>query len=171
MGFVYHSGEGLTPLQYNAQMIGELCYSQAIHESEPEMKEACLLKGFEALAEHVDEVSEKYYRLLFAMLVQKMQDLETIELSNDAIETKIEIFMECIRDYQQDSGDQDYENLLSKMYGDLGFILLEGRELEQNEDSAYWMFQIAYNRGIGSAKDILDHFRKNCDGHWEWISA
>jgi len=132
-----------------------------------EEKEDLYSGAFNLLADYVDDVVSENYLLLFAIVVQELQDYN-FELSEDAVDKKIEIYLKFIKEYQYDSTDDElYEHLLNKMYYNLGFIFLEGQELPKDENLAYLMFDITRQRGLEeSAETILQQFYKGGDGKW-----
>ena len=132
-----------------------------------ERKEELYLKAFELLAEFVDDVVSENFLLLFAIITQKLQELN-FDVSEAAIDKKIEIYLKFIKEYQFDSTDDEiYEHLLDKMYINLGFILLAGKELSQDENAAHLMFEIVRRRGlVASAEEMLCRFELGNDGKW-----
>ena len=132
-----------------------------------EEKQDLYLEAFNLLAEYIDDVASENYLLLFAIIVQKLQDYN-FDLSEDAVDKKIEIYLKFIKEYQYDSTDDElYEHLLDKMYINLGFILLEGKELPKDENLSHLMFDITRRRGlVDSAEKMLQQFAIDNDGKW-----
>ena len=154
--------------QTRALSVGEANYIRSAHQTEVEKTSALLEGAFDALVKYVDEVSDKYYRLLFAKTVQAMQDLGVYDMSERAVSAKLDIFTQLLEDCQHPTEDDKYETLLTTMYVDLGHIFLAGQELARNDSAAYFMFDIARQRGSESAKAMLDRFKINADGKWQF---
>lgn len=165
------SHEQLTQEQLEAYAKGKANYYAAIGkllgELEQEEKEELYLEAFNLLAKYIDEVKSENYLLLFAIIVQKLQDYN-FDLSKGAVDKKIEIFLKFIKEYQYDSTDDEfYEHLLDKMYIALGFILMEGEELSKDENLAHLMFDVVRRRDIGgTVEEILQQFNQDSDGKW-----
>lgn len=136
-----------------------------------ETKQELYLEAFNLLAEYVDDVVSENYLLLFGIIVQELQDYN-FDLSEAAINKKVEIYLKFIKEYQYDStNDELYEHLLDKMYINLGFILLEGVELRQDENLAHLMFEICRRRGlVDSSEKMLRQFKQGSDGKWYFCS-
>lgn len=132
-----------------------------------EEKQNFCQETFDLLAKYVDDVVSENYLLLFAIIVQELQDYG-FELSEDAIDKKIEIYLKFIKEYQYDSTDDEvYEHLLDKMYIGLGFIFLEGAELKRDENLAHLMFDICRRRGmVKTSEQMLRQFEQDSDGKW-----
>lgn len=165
----------LTQEQRKAYAEGAANYYEATGKfgsvPDEEAKQELYLEAFNLLAEYVDDVVSENYLLLFAIIVQKLQDYN-FDLSEAAISKKIEIYLKFIKEYQYDSTDDElYEHLLDKMYINLGFILLEGVELRQDENLAHLMFDICRRRGlVDSSEKILRQFEQGSDGKWYFCS-
>ena len=158
----------LNPAQMKALRKGEAGYARSMRQTELEKAAGFLEKAFEALGEYIDEVSDKYYRLLFARTVQCMQDLGVCDISERAVAAKTGIFMELLEEYRHPTEDEPYEALLTAMYEDLGYIRLDGKELPRDDNVAHLMFGIACRRGSEPAKGMLDSFRRSADGIWQF---
>lgn len=158
----------LNPEQMKALRKGEAGYTRSMSQTELEKAAEFLENAFASLAPYIGEVSDKYYRLLFARTVQCMQDLGVSDTSKRAVSTKINIFMELLEEYRHPAEDASYEALLTAMYEDLGYIRLDGKELPRDDNAAHLMFDIARRRGSEPAKDMLDSFRLNADGVWQF---
>ena len=161
--------KNLNPAQIKALRKGEAGYTRAMYQTELEKAAGFLENAFTSLAPYIDEVSDKYYRLLFARTIQCMQDLGICDISECAVSAKTGIFMELLEEYRHPTEDEPYEALLTAMYEDLGYIRLDGKELPRDDNAAHLMFDIARRRGSEPAKGMLDSFRRGADGIWQFI--
>ena len=165
--------EQLTQKQREAYAKGKAKYYAAIGKlvgaPDENEKQNLYLDAFNILAEYIDEVVSENYLLLFATIVQELQDYN-FKLSKAAVDKKIEVYLKFIKEYQSDSTDDElYEHLLDKMYPSLGFILLEGKELPKDENLAHFMFDITRSRGVvDSAEQMLQRFTIDDDGNWHF---
>ena len=163
------SGRNLNAEQRKALRKAEAGYARSMAQTGLEKAAEFLEKAFESLAKYIDEVSDPYYRLLFARTVQCMQDLGVCDISERAVAAKTGIFMELLEEYRHPTEDEPYEALLTAMYEDLGYIRLDGKELPRDDNAAHLMFGIACRRGSEPAKGMLDSFRRGADGIWQFI--
>ncbi len=133
-----------------------------------EEKNNALINGFNRLVPYIEETTADNYLLLFATIVQLLQDRGFT--TNDAvIKKKIEIYYKFIGNHKKGRTDDDFfEYMLDLMYGNLGFIFVEGKELERNDTNACIMFAIAYNRGMRSAGRYMQSFEELPDGSYRF---
>ena len=130
-----------------------------------------LYDAFELLGEHVDDVEDIDFRLIFALVVQAMQESDEFNLSEDCIDTKVEIFLQILKwVVNLDSSTVDAFTTIFKMtlchtFETLGTILLAGKELPQNDYVAWICYQQSKRLGHMSVDEsILDLFEKGSDG-------
>lgn len=159
----------LTEEQREAYVKAGVNYYHACRAVGEVRKQDLYLEAFDILAEYIDDVESENYLLLFAIVTQALQDAD-FDVSKDAIEKKIEIYLEFIEEYQyQPTDDKLYEHLLDIMYASLGFIFLEGEELAKNDDLAHLMFDISRRRGSEQlAAEMLQRFDMGSDGKWHF---
>lgn len=138
-------------------------------EPDQEEKENLYLEAFNLLAEYIDDVESENYLLLFAVIAQELQDCD-FTLSEGSVDKKIEIYLKFIKEYQSECTDDEfYEHLLDKMYINLGFIFLEGKELKKDDNLAHLMFDITRRRGLAeSSEKILQQFSMDSEGKWSF---
>lgn len=135
----------------------------------PEMLDV-LYNAFEILDEHVDEVDDIRYRMLFALAVQSMQDSQEFELSDDCIKTKNNIYLEILKwsvnlDFISAINQTEvFKIFLCIALDNLAQILLKGDELPQNDHIAWMCYRECKKLGHLMLENVFDRFEKNKDG-------
>ena len=127
-----------------------------------------LIEAFNILSEFVDDVDDIYYRVVFANVVQDMQDTGEFDMSEDCEHTKIDIYLQTLKWFQSaESYQVGYRAFLWSVFNKLGGIFLKGEEfLDQNDGLARLCFLNNKILEHPLADIFLDYFIQNEDGEW-----
>ena len=162
--------EVLSQEQQNALEKGHRLYMTALSKldtSERLIGLDLLFESFEVLSEFVDEVNDIYYRIVFANVIQEMQDTGEFDLSTDCIDTKIDIYLQTLKWFQSaETYKTSYKSFIWSVFNKLGQILLKGEETPQNEEVARICFQNNKLLNHPMADVFLDMFVRGENGKW-----
>lgn len=165
--------EALSKEQQNALEKGHRLYLAALTKldtSERLVGLDLLFESFEVLSEFVDDVNDIYYRIVFASVIQKMQDIGEFDLSTDCIDTKIDIYLQTLKWFQSaESYKTSYKSFLWGVFDKLGQIFLKGEELPQNDEVARICFQNNKLLKHPMADVFVDMFVQGENGKWVFI--
>lgn len=123
------------------------------------------------LAEFVDDVDDVYYRLIFANVIQDMQNTNRFELSDECQESKIIIYLQTMKWFNTtDTYQTNYKPFLWSAFTNLGAIFLKGEEMEQNDDLAWGCFRNLQVLEHPMAEALLSDFvQDKATGKWRFI--
>lgn len=162
--------KALSEEQQNALENGHRLYLAALSKLDtPERLTGLdlLFESFEMLSEFADDVDDIYYRVVFANVIQEMQDTGEFDLSADCTDTKIDIYIQTLKWFQSaESYRTNYKSLLWGVFDKLGQILLKGEELPQNDEVARICFQNNKLLEHPMAEVFLDMFVQDENGKW-----
>lgn len=147
------------------------CYYRLALEHRGEEKEGDLLyQCFSLLSEVVDSSEEHPdTQGLWALTVQRMLDLDW-DISTEAINRKNELFSELISTKKEAlCACENYDPILSKIYIDYGFVLLDGAEIAADHTKAYYCFKSALEMGMQSVERILSKFAETAPGKYTFV--
>ncbi len=150
--------------------LGFCYYRLAVHYRDEEKENNLLYQCFSLLCEVVD-ISDEHpdTQGLWALTVQRMQDLNW-DISSEAVARKNELYEELISVKKAAlCACNNYDSILSKIYVDYGFVLLEGTEVSADHTKAYHCFQNAFAMGIQSAEGILKQFEEIRPGTYIFV--
>lgn len=162
--------KALTEEQQNALEEGKRLYLAALSKLETSERSIgldLLFESFEVISELVDDTDDIYYRIVFANVVQEMQNTGEFDLSPECVETKIDIYLQTLKWFQgAETYRTNYKSFLWGAFDELGKILLKGDELPQNDEVARICFQSNKVLGHPMADVFLGMFAKNEMGNW-----
>ncbi len=162
--------ESLSEEQQNALENGHRLYLAALSKlntSERLTGLDLLFESFEMLSEFVDDVNDIYYRVVFANVIQEMQDTGEFDLSSKCTDTKIDIYLQTLKWFQStESYRTSYRSFLWSVFDKLGQILLKGEELPRNDEVARICFQNNKLLDHPVADVFLDMFVQDENGKW-----
>lgn len=131
-----------------------------------------LFEAFETMGDFVDEVDDIYYKVVFANIIQDMQNCKQFNLSPSCQVTKIHIYLQALKWFENtDSFSVKYAPFLESVFFNLGKILLKGdEELEQNDNVARICYENIklLKQPLSSLIDalFLQHFIQDDVGKW-----
>lgn len=159
----------------------EAAFSKAYHlyyifvagDCSAEEKLDILQNGFDALAKHIDDTDDIYFRGMFARYIQNMQDSNEFNLNYETLAIKVRILQEIL-DYVVHSEciNKEYSKIILLNLIDVAFMYLMGTEVERNDTFAYIAFYYAriFNGLDGSDNSkydkILSCFYKDDNGDY-----
>ena len=162
--------EAITEEQQNALENGKRLYLAALSKLDTFERSIgldLLFESFETLSEFVDDADDTYYRIMFANVVQEMQNTGEFNLSPECVDTKIDIYLQTLKWFQStETYRTSYKSFLWGAFDELGKILLKGDELPQNDEVARICFQSNKLLGHPMADVFLEMFVKNEKGNW-----
>lgn len=164
----------LTEEQQRALERGTELYLKTYGSWKDEMCDArlnLLNESMDILAEFVDDVDDVYYRLIFANVIQDMQNTNRFELSDACQESKLIIYLETMKWFNNtDTYKAYYKPFLWSAFNNLGKIFLKGEELEQNDDLAWGCFRNLKVLEHPMAEILLaDFVQDKATGKWHFI--
>lgn len=128
----------------------------------------CLAEALETLGEYVDEVDDVFYRVIFANVIQDIQDTGIIELTDECQTEKIMIYLNTLKWCNTTSSFA--ENMLPYLWSvlnKLARILLNGTEgIAQNDNVARICYCNLKKLGYPLADIFLENFAQNQAGEW-----
>ena len=153
--------------------LGFCYYRLAVHKRGNEDEMDFLCECFSLLCEVVDSSDEfPDAQALWALTVQRMQDLDWDwdDCGSVIVDRKNELFNELIGTNRDALLEGEHTgSLLSKIYVDYGFVLLEGTEVAADHTKAYHCFKNAFAMGIQSAEGILRKFAETTPGKYTFV--
>ncbi len=134
-----------------------------------------LEEALEVLGKYMDEVYNKkelaiddlLYLIIFANVVQDMQKSGEFTLTEECLPAKLRIHIRTIQWFNElEDYFCKYKGFIWAVFNDLGWELVSGKELKQNDDVARSCF--AWNKKLSQpfADVFLNYFERNTDGKW-----
>ena len=131
-----------------------------------------LSEALETMGKYVDEVDDIYYKVIFANIVQDMQDTGKFDLTEECQDTKIDIYLRTVKWFiNTDSYIVGYKPYLWSVFNKLGWILIEGKEFPKNDHVAHICFECNYTLGHPLAPMTLELFEKDDSGKWVYTGT
>lgn len=152
--------------------LGQTYYYLGAKATDQEVRKAYFVECYNTLLEVTDSFSEKKeIGLIWALAVQYLQDMG-FEFRDVVINEKVRIYVSSSTAYfdaimQSEKG----EALLSSMFIDLGYMYLDGVEIEGDFTKAHDCFLKAYEFGISGVKQELDNFVLRPDGTYIYLNS
>lgn len=149
------------------QGIGECCFRQAVQQKDKEVY--FCKRAYTVLSDVVGKDKRTlFYDMIWALSVGKMQELG-YNLSNQVISSKIDILLDVLKNREEiTKWSVRAEQYIPSALVDLGFILLEGKEANKDDDAAYFIFNLARKEyGIGN-QDFFNHFIQDINGKYHF---
>ncbi len=163
----------LSKEQQEAMQKGHKLYTKALQLTDTEERETGLdlmLEAFETLNKYVNEVDGEdgiYYKIIFANVVQSMQDEKCFEISDNTIEYKIYIYLKTLDWFRNtNSYRTSCKGYLWGAFNDFAKILLKGEEMPQNDGIARMCFLANDILEYPLAKTMLKLFVQDESGNW-----
>ncbi len=160
----------LTVEQQGAMENGHRLYVAAISMLETDKRTNgldLLAESFETLNKFIDDVDNIYYRVLFANVVQEMQDTGEFDLSKGCIIIKTDIYLQTLKWFQRaESYQTKYKSLLWGVFLNMGKILIKGDEMPQSDEVARICYENLKMLGHPFADFLLDMFVLDENNKW-----